>query len=240
MRLQRLPKSLHPMKAKNGDEEGLRFAELSLFDSLIRDKGFDKVAGVDEAGRGPLAGPVVAAACILPKRNAFKGINDSKQLTACRRKACFEELKSDPGVKYGVGIVSSGEIDRINIYQATLLAMLKALADLAKSAKPDYILIDGNVSVSYEKIPSEAVVKGDEKSLAIAAASIIAKEIRDRMMVDLHHIYPNYGFDKHKGYSTAAHLEALQLFGPTPEHRFSFAPVRIKQEELLQANEKRT
>lgn len=212
------------MKAKR-DEEELRFAELSLFDRSIRRKGFKIVAGVDEAGRGPLAGPVVAAACILPNRNSFKGINDSKQLSAGQRSACFHSLISNASVKYGIGIVSSEEIDRINIYQATFQAMLKALAALAVSIRPDYILVDGNVAPPYEEIPSEAVVGGDGRSLAIAAASIIAKETRDRIMLEFHQTYPEYGFDRHKGYGTPGHLQALSLLGPTPIHRFSFAPL---------------
>jgi ribonuclease HII len=218
------------MKAKK-DEEELRFAELSLFDRTIRRKGFKVVAGVDEAGRGPLAGPVVAAACILPNRNVFKGVNDSKQLTASQRSACYQSLVSHTGVKYGIGIVCSEEIDRINIYQATFQAMLKALAALASSLVPDYILVDGNVALSYEQIPSEAVVGGDGKSLAIAAASIIAKETRDRIMLDYHQTYPKYGFDRHKGYGTPCHLEALSLLGPTPIHRRSFAPLKLQSQK---------
>lgn len=217
------------MKTKNKDEEELRFAELSLFDQSIRSKGFKSIAGVDEAGRGPLAGPVVAAACILPDCKAFIGINDSKQLSAGRRKACFESLISDASVKYGIGIISPEEIDRINIYQATLQAMLKALAALAVLVKPEYILVDGNVAPPYEIIPAEAVVGGDRRSLAIAAASIIAKETRDRIMLEMHQTYPEYGFDRHKGYGTARHLEALSLHGPTPIHRFSFAPLKMQR-----------
>lgn len=218
-----------PMKTKNKSEDELRFAELSLFDRSIRNKGFKTIAGVDEAGRGPLAGPVVAAACILPDKNAFLGINDSKQLSAGLRKACFEALMSDKSVKYGIGIVSPQEIDRINIYQATLQAMLKALAALAESMKPEYILVDGNVAPAYEQIPAEAVVGGDGRSLTIAAASIIAKETRDRIMLEIHATYPEYGFDSHKGYGTAKHLKALSLLGPTPIHRFSFAPLKVKE-----------
>lgn len=219
------------MKAKDKDEVELRFAELSLFDRSVRRKGFKIVAGVDEAGRGPLAGPVVAAACILPNRNSFKGINDSKQLSAIQRSDCYHSLISHASVKYGIGIVSSEEIDRINIYQATFQAMLKALAALAASITPDYILVDGSFAPKYEQIPSEAVVGGDGRSLTIAAASIIAKETRDRIMLELHQTYPDYGFDRHKGYATPEHLKTLKLLGPSPVHRFSFAPVSGKYEK---------
>lgn len=216
--------------SKNEDAE-LRFAELSLFDRLIRNKGYKIVAGVDEAGRGPLAGPVVAAACVLPIQNSFKEINDSKQLSPAKRLACFKALTTDPHVKYGIGIVSNEEIDRINIYQASLQAMLKAVSQLALSLELDYILVDGKVPISYKKIPSEAVIKGDAKSLAIAAASIIAKETRDRIMVELHAKHPKYGFDQHKGYGTTMHLNALRQHGPSAIHRFSFALPRKESEK---------
>lgn len=204
----------------------LRFAELSRFDQKVRRRGFKIVAGVDEAGRGPLAGPVVAAACILPARRCYVGIDDSKKLTSQQRSSFFNMLTTDPRVKYGIGIISAQDIDTLNIYHAGLQAMLKAVLALDQILKPDLLLVDGRAAIAHETTPSETVVGGDGKSLAIAAASILAKETRDRIMQEFHVKWPEYGFDRHKGYSTAYHLEMLQKLGPTPIHRRSFAPVR--------------
>lgn len=206
--------------------KALRFAELSFFDQIIRQKGYKAIAGVDEAGRGPLAGPVVAAACILPEQDFELNVDDSKKLSARQRFNLFQLLISHPGVSYGIGIVSADEIDKINILQATLAAMSRAVADLPVNKRPDYLLIDGNAALKQADIPNEAVIGGDAKSLSIAAASIIAKETRDRLMLEFHAKWPHYGFDKHKGYGTAKHLDALRNHGPCPIHRLSFAPVR--------------
>jgi ribonuclease HII len=199
-----------------------RFSELSLFDQTIRGQGYQVIAGVDEAGRGPLAGPVVAAACILPSKNTFVGVDDSKKLTPIQRRTLFEALISDQDVIYGIGIISAEEIDEINIYQATIRAMMQAISALTMS--PDLLLVDG-MPLIHTSIPSQKVIRGDSKSLSIAAASIIAKETRDRLMAEFHGTWPMYGFDRHKGYGTPMHLQALEKYGPSPIHRRTFARV---------------
>ncbi len=180
------------------------------------------VAGVDEAGRGPLAGPVVAAAVILDPQRPIEGLGDSKKLTEARRDA-LEPLIKERALAWAVARADVEEIDRINILQATLLAMRRAVAMLGTA--PEYVLVDGNQCPRFG-CPAEAVVKGDDRVPAISAASILAKVARDREMVALDGNYPGYGFAAHKGYSTAAHLEALERLGPCPVHRRSFAPVR--------------
>ena len=183
------------------------------------------VAGVDEAGRGPLAGPVVAAAVILPDGYKLPGLNDSKQLTAEQREFFFEMLTKDPTVRFGVGIVDAEWIDRINILQATHRAMGEALRRLP--VRPDHVLVDG-LPVKSFTIPQTSLVKGDARSFSIAAASVIAKVTRDRLMLEMHEQYPLYGFDQHKGYPTPEHLAALRAHGPCPIHRRTFGPVREK------------
>ncbi len=185
-------------------------------------KGLSHVAGVDEAGRGPLAGPVVAAACILPKGISFEGLNDSKQLTAKQRDRLFTELTNTPLLHYAIGIVDVETIDQINILQAALLAMKQAV--LALAVQPDYLLIDGNQRIATS-IPQETLIGGDARSVSIAAASVLAKVTRDRLMEQYHQQYPQYGFAKHKGYGTAAHLAALIEHGPCAIHRRTFAPI---------------
>ncbi len=187
-------------------------------------KGFRLIAGVDEAGRGPLAGPVVAAACVFKTHQFFPGINDSKLLTPVRRKVLYKELKHHPDLSFGIAVIEPSIIDEINILQATLRAMREAVLALPK--RPDYLLIDGNIAIDVANIPAEAVIKGDQRSQVIAAASIIAKEVRDELMLKYHDRYPEYGFNAHKGYGTAMHREALEKFGPCPIHRRSFSPVR--------------
>jgi ribonuclease HII len=186
-------------------------------------KGLSRIAGIDEAGRGPLAGPVVAAAVILSPNFSLDGINDSKQLTESFREELFASLSGPgSGVIFGIGIVSPAEIDRINILQATYLAMKRAAAAL--TSPPEHLLIDGlPVPVFHE--PQTAIVGGDGKSLSIAAASIVAKVTRDRMMRSWHQEYPVYEFDRNKGYGTRTHIEKIQTHGPCPIHRRSFAPV---------------
>lgn len=186
-------------------------------------QGFRSIAGIDEAGRGPLAGPVVAAACILPDGFFLAGLNDSKKLSAEKREDLYQVLSQDPSVFYGVGVVDAEEIDRINILQATFLAMQKALSALSK--KPDFLLVDGN-ALFRTKIPAKAVVEGDAKSISIAAASIFAKVTRDRMLDAFDKIYPLYGFKKHKGYATASHAAAIEQHGICPIHRKSFEPIK--------------
>jgi len=196
---------------------------MSQCENRLRSEGFVRIAGVDEAGRGPLAGPVVAAACILPPDTLFANLNDSKQLTAELREALFHEITSCPGIVYGVGIIDVKTIDKVNILQATFLAMRKAVEAL--SPQPDYILIDGN-QIPHFDIPTESLIQGDGLSISIAAASILAKVTRDRIMEELDRKYPKYGFKQHKGYATEQHLEAIQEHGPSSIHRRSFDPVR--------------
>lgn len=190
------------------------------------------IAGVDEAGRGPLAGPVVAAAVVLPRKFTHDVLNDSKQLTASQRDELFSFLTNHPGIRYGVGIGSVELIDKINILQATHWAMLEALSKL--DPQPDHVLVDG-LRVPGIRISQSAIVKGDARSYSIAAASVIAKVTRDRLMVEMHTQYPQYNFAQHKGYATALHLELLQKHGACPIHRKSFAPIRkeMVQTELL-------
>jgi ribonuclease HII len=185
--------------------------------------GFSAIAGVDEVGRGPLAGPVVACACILPKWSSFHGVKDSKSLTPTLRKQIAHKLTNDPNVTWALGIVTHEEIDQINILRATLLAMKKAIEALLVPA--DFVLVDGRDCPETD-LPCRAIIKGDTLSQSIAAASIIAKVHRDGLMEAYHEVYPEYGFDSHKGYGTKAHLKAIATFGPTPIHRKSFAPFR--------------
>ncbi len=176
------------------------------------------IAGVDEAGRGPLAGPVVAAAVVFPVGTILKGVEDSKKLTEKRREELFP-LIQDQAITVGVGIVDHEAIDRINILRATILAMHKAIDEL--TVKPDIVIVDGN-SFSHETLQYQNIIDGDEKSFTIAAASIIAKVTRDRLMRSYHLQYPVYGFAQHKGYGTKQHLEAIKRYGPCPIHRRSF------------------
>ena len=180
-----------------------------------------RICGVDEAGRGPLAGPVVAAAVIFPNRKlAPEALNDSKKLTEKQRETLFDHIHQTALIS--VGLATSEEIDRLNILQATLTAMARAVADLPEA--PDFALIDGNQTPPLP-CPCQTIIKGDGKSASIAAASIIAKVTRDRLMRVFDADYPGYGFASHKGYPSAAHREALIRLGPTPIHRRSFAPV---------------
>lgn len=195
--------------------------DLSL-ETACRSRGLRVIAGIDEAGRGPLAGPVSAAAVILPEDFRSEELNDSKKLSATRRERLYEELTSDPAVRWGLAFAEPGEIDRINILRATHAAMARAVEDLPVAV--DFCLIDG-LPVKGFPHPHEGVVKGDGLSLSIAAASIIAKVSRDRRMLEAAGEFPAYGFERHKGYGTKAHLEALRRHGPCRIHRRSFQPV---------------
>jgi ribonuclease HII len=190
-------------------------------------------AGVDEAGRGPLAGSVVAAAVILDDSNPIKGLADSKKLTAQRRAKLYDEIRAK-ALCVGVGEANVEEIDRLNILQATMLAMQRAVANLR--LKPTMVLVDGNRIPKLDML-AEAIVQGDAKVQAISAASIIAKVTRDRQCEALHAAYPQYGFDGHKGYGTAVHMAALKAHGATPVHRKSFAPVRDALRAALEATQ---
>ncbi|NGX57314.1 MAG: Ribonuclease HII [Chlamydiae bacterium] len=197
--------------------------EKLFYERRARARGYSAIVGIDEAGRGPLAGPVVAAACHLGKDVHISGIDDSKKLTPARRKVVFTALVEHPDVKYGVGIVDARMIDKVNILQATILAMMQAVEKMPMM--PDYLLVDG-LKLPNSPIPSEKIIKGDCLSLLIAAASIIAKETRDQIMDDYHKEWPEYGFDTHKGYGTRKHMEALTACGPCPIHRETFEPVK--------------
>ena len=184
--------------------------------------GYRRIAGIDEAGRGPLAGPVVAAAVILPTRCRLVGINDSKQLSAKDREQVYTAIL-EQAVGVGVGSADVAEIDQLNILEATRLAMRRAVEQLVPL--PDYVLIDAVVLPGF-KVPTRPIIKGDSLSVSIAAASIIAKVTRDRLMARYHEIFPEYGFLSHKGYGTAEHLERLARHGPCAIHRRTFAPVQ--------------
>lgn len=189
------------------------------------DAGYTLVCGVDEAGRGPLCGPVVAAACILPVDLEIEGLNDSKKLTEKKREKLFDII-TEKALSFSIAMATVEEIDELNILEATLLAMRRAIAGLSMPA--DYALIDGNVSRDFP-LPCRAVVHGDATSPSIAAASILAKVTRDRMCLDLDAEYPQYGIAKNKGYGSKAHMDALRRYGPAPIHRKKF--IRFLDEE---------
>ncbi len=207
------------------------------FERELLQKGIALVAGVDEAGRGPLAGPVVAAAAMLPAAwmrtglpADLKGLNDSKQLTPRQREEFFNALTSREEVKFAIAQMEAGEVDAFNILQATHQAMNRALAGL--SPVPQHALVDGT-RVKTLRFPHTPIVKGDARSYSIAAASVLAKVTRDRLMVEYHERWPAYGFAEHKGYGTPQHLAALAEHGPCPIHRRSFAPIRRPEMELF-------
>ncbi len=185
----------------------------------VIENGFKYVAGVDEAGRGPLAGPVCAAAVILPPDTEIEGLNDSKKLSEKKREALYDVV-IEKALAYNIQLVDQDVIDEINILEATMLAMTRAVENLSIPA--DYVIIDGNRVPSLLQTPARAVVKGDAKSMSIAAASILAKVTRDRLMLSLAKDYPQYEFEKHKGYGTKLHCEKLLEFGPCPLHRRTF------------------
>jgi len=188
------------------------------FENELIEQGYAIVCGTDEAGRGPLAGSVYAAAVILPTGYEIEGLNDSKKLTEKKREKLFDIIIRD-AVSYGIAEATAKEIDELNILNASLLAMRRAIAKL--DPKPDFVLVDGNQTRGFT-IPAKAIVKGDALSPSIAAASILAKVSRDRSCLELDRLYPEYGFAKHKGYPTKDHYEAIRLHGVTPEHRQSF------------------
>ncbi len=188
------------------------------YENKIYEKGYSAVCGCDEAGRGPLCGPVVAAAVILPKDTVIEGLDDSKKLTEKKREKLFDIIR-EKAIAYAIAEATPEEIDEINILNASMLAMRRAVDKLR--IKADFALIDGNCSRGFE-IPTETVVKGDSKSYSIAAASILAKVTRDRGCAELDKTYPMYGIAKHKGYPTKEHMEAVRKYGPSPIHRKSF------------------
>ncbi len=199
--------------------ERRRLAALSDKEARLRENGFQAVAGLDEAGRGPLAGPVVAGAVILRPGSMFIGLNDSKKVTLANRLRLEEEIKAGAAA-WAVGVAQPEEIDRLNILGATKLAMQRALHSLSLVLPPDYLLLDALKLPS--PLPQEGIIKGDAKVACIAAASILAKTCRDRIMEELDSVYPGYGFKQHKGYATAEHRQAVLALGPSPVHRKSF------------------
>ena len=194
-------------------------SELWNFEHAAMEEGFSLICGVDEAGRGPLAGPGCAAAVILPPALELEGLNDSKKLSEKRREALYP-LICEQALAYGIAFASEQEIDELNILQATFLAMRRAVGQLGQ--KPDLALVDGNREPDFGGIPVRTIIKGDSRSANIAAASILAKVTRDRFMLEQDAVYPQYGFAVHKGYGTQKHYAALREFGPCPIHRRSF------------------
>lgn len=201
------------------------------FEDKIRSEGYEVICGVDEAGRGPLAGPVCAGACILPKGLVIEGLDDSKKLTEKKREKLYNEITSK-ALAWSVAFASPEEIDEINILEASLTAMRRAIDAL--SVKPDFALIDGNIDRGFT-LPARAVVGGDATSQSIAAASVLAKVTRDRLCAELDREYPMYGFAKHKGYPTKAHKLAVYEYGPCPQHRRSFLSFLERDREKLEA-----
>lgn len=196
--------------------------DLWFFEKEATQNGFKVIAGIDEAGRGPLAGPVVSAAVILPRDFVAAGIKDSKKLTPAKRNRLYEQIYTR-AVSIGIGIVDAIEIDRINVLQASLLSMAMAVENL--NPQPACLLIDGTFCIS-SKLPQKPIIRGDTLSISIAAASIIAKVTRDRLMESYHFYYPQFDFPAHKGYPTKAHREAIRIFGCCPIHRRSFKGVK--------------
>ena len=194
-----------------------------LFENQAYELGYKSVVGIDEAGRGPLAGPVVAVACYIPPDVELEGIQDSKQLSQIARRDVYEKLIRHPKIVFAIGIIEAQVIDSTNILQATMQAMLLAVNNL--SIKADYLIIDGNY-FPRTTLPGLALVRGDERSLSVAAASIIAKETRDDIMIQHHKKWPSHGFDFNKGYATKEHIMAVKIHGATPIHRMSFEPIR--------------
>ena len=193
-------------------------------ENRLRKEKYKYIVGIDEAGRGPLYGPVVAGACVLPDDFVLDGLTDSKQLTEKKREEYYKYIKEN-ALAYGIGIVSPKEIDEINIYEASRKAMLMALDEVKNKIKVDYVLTDAMPLPSID-IPHEAIIKGDAKSISIAAASVIAKVTRDHMMYEIDKKYPEYGFKNHKGYPTKKHLEAIQKYGLIDGYRLSYGPVK--------------
>ena len=196
----------------------MTFEELTIFERQAHQNGYDLIAGIDEAGRGPLAGPVVAAAVILPAGYCHHEINDSKQLSAKKREKLYDTIRAD-ALAIGLGVIESQVIDTINILQATLMAMREAILDLQK--QPDFLLVDGNKRIPID-IPQQTIVRGDALSLTVAAASIVAKVSRDQIMEIYHRQFPQYNFLQNKGYGTEEHRAAIKRYGTCKIHRKSF------------------
>lgn len=211
------------------EKEFERLKTIKEIEENLYNEGITSIAGIDEAGRGPLAGPVVVASVIMPKESMIEGVNDSKKVSEKKREKLYEEIINEC-IAYGVGIINQEEIDKINILNATKEGLTKAIKEMEnnlkeknqKIEKPEIILVDALTKIDTDHIPYRSIIKGDSKSYSIAAASIIAKVTRDRIMRQWDEVYPMYGFAKHKGYGTAAHMEAIREYGLCPLHRRSF------------------
>lgn len=204
---------------RESDEEKLTRLKQHELEIYQKNPQIQYICGIDEAGRGPLAGPVVVGAVIMPKESWIKGVNDSKKIAEKKREVLFEKI-TEEAVAYGVGMVDPKTIDEINILNATKLALTKAIQEL--KVKPDLIIVDALEHINTLGIPYESMIKGDEKVYSVSAASIVAKVTRDRIMRQWDEVYPQYGFEHHKGYGTKAHIEAIRTYGLTPIHRRSF------------------
>lgn len=196
-----------------------RLTKLKEIENDLYSKGMNYICGIDEAGRGPLAGPVVVASVIMPKDSMIEGVNDSKKISESKREQIYEKIIEE-AISYGVGIIDQKEIDEINILNATKKGLNTSLKEL--KVRPDIILVDALTGIDTLQIPYQSIIKGDAKAYSISAASIIAKVTRDRIMRQWDEIYPQYGFAKHKGYGTAAHIAAIKEYGICPLHRLSF------------------
>lgn len=211
------------------EKEYERLIEIKKIEEELYLKGVNSIAGIDEAGRGPLAGPVVVACVIMPRDSMIEGVNDSKKVSEKKREKLYDQIIEE-AIAYGVGIVSQEEIDRINILNATKEGLTMAIKEIEKDLKekqrsfekPEIILVDALTKIDTDGISYKSIIKGDAKSYSIAAASIIAKVTRDRIMRQWDEVYPMYGFEKHKGYGTAAHIAAIKEYGLCPLHRHSF------------------
>lgn len=201
------------------EKELERLTNLKQIEKEINETGIETICGIDEAGRGPLAGPVVVAAVIMPKDSMIEGVNDSKKVSEKKREALYEQILEE-AIAYGVGIIDQKEIDELNILNATKKGLTTALKEL--KVKPERILVDALNGIDTLGIPYTSIIKGDAKSYSIAAASIIAKVTRDRIMREWDELYPMYGFEKHKGYGTKMHIDAIKEHGLCPLHRLSF------------------
>ncbi len=211
------------------EQEFERLKEIKKIEEEIYLKGAQSIAGIDEAGRGPLAGPVVVACVVMPRDSMIEGVNDSKKVSEKKREKLYDEITQE-AIAYGVGIISQEEIDKINILNATKEGLTLAIKEMEKDLKekqrgfekPEIILVDALTKIDTDHIPYRSIIKGDAKSYSIAAASIIAKVTRDRIMREWDEVYPMYGFAKHKGYGTASHIAAIKEYGLCPLHRRSF------------------
>ena len=201
------------------EKEEERLINLKQIEKVFYDKGIEYIAGIDEAGRGPLAGPVVVASVIMPKDSMIEGVNDSKKVSEKKREKLYDIILEE-AISYGIGIIYQDEIDEINILQATKKGLTEAVEQM--KIKPDLIMVDALTGIDTLGIPYQSIIKGDAKCYSISAASIIAKVTRDRIMREWDKVYPQYGFEKHKGYGTAAHIAAIKEYGLCPIHRKSF------------------